>query len=94
MQLDGKNIFAICEKLGVPVSEEKTELATNIIVFLGILLNGNTYTLAVPEDKRIKAINLINWMTSKRNVTILSIQRLTGILNFLHRAIVPGRTFT
>ena len=33
-------------------------------------------------------------MIDKKNVTILNIQRLSGILNFLHRAIVPGRTFT
>ena len=89
-----RQFLQICKTIGVPVALEKTEWAMPLITFLGILLNGKTYTLGVPQDKRNKAIGLIRWMINKKNATILNIQRLTGILNFLHRAIVPGRTFT
>ena len=84
----------LCEQLGVPISMEKTEWAATKMIFLGILLNGVTMTLVIPEEKRIRAVNLINSILSKRNATVKEIQTLCGFLNFLNRAIVPGRTFT
>ena len=50
--------------------------------------------LSVPDDKRIKAINLVNQALSKRKLTVKEVQKLTGTLNFLNRAIVLGRAFT
>ena len=84
----------VCQTIGCLVSLEKTEWANTKMIFLGILLNGSNFTLAVPQDKRRKAINLLNWVIGKKKITIHTIQRLTGILNFLQKAIVPGRTFT
>ena len=84
----------MCENIGCPVSFEKTEWATQSIIFLGILLNGRNKTLSIPIEKKTKALNLLNWVTDRRKVTIKTIQRLTGILNFLNKAIVPGRAFT
>ena len=89
-----RTFLEICNDIQCPVSEEKTEWASSCMSFLGILLNGKNQTLAVPEDKRSKALNLLKWVIQKRNVTIHTIQRLTGILNFLNKAIIPGRTFT
>ena len=69
---------------------EKMEWGTTLIVFLGILLNGRSYTLSIPMEKRNKAVQLIQTAISKRKVTVHFIQKLTGTLNFLNRAIVPG----
>ena len=63
-------------------------------MFLGILLNGEQFTLSVPMEKRIKAINLIQHAIDKKKVIIHFIQKLTGTLNFLNKAIVPGCAFT
>ena len=84
----------MCEQLGVPVSLEKTEFACNVIVFLGILMDGYSLVLAVPEQKRLVALQLLNRMTDKKSATVKEIQSQAGLLNFLHRAIVPGRAFT
>ena len=84
----------LCQDLGFPVAIEKTEYATTLIVFLGILLNGRQLTLSVPLEKCDKTIKLINEITRRKKVTIKQIQFLTGYLNFLSRAIVPGRMFT
>ena len=73
---------------------EKTEWATTCITFLGILVNGKTHSLSIPHEKVTKALNLIRWAIAKKKVTIKFIQRLTGTLNFLNKAIVPGRPFT
>ena len=82
-----------CKEINCLVSLEKTEWATPLITFLGILLNGKANTLSIPVEKQEKAVRLLEWAIHKRKVTIHFIQRLTGTLNFLNKAIVPGRTF-
>ena len=88
-----RTFLRICEFIGCPVSLEKTEWVAEKMVFLGILLDGKNHRLCLPEDKKQKAVQLLNWEISKKKVTIKFIQRLTGVLNFLSKAIVPGRTF-
>ena len=41
----------ICEELNCPLSIEKTEWATEIIIFLGVLLDSRRRILAIPEEK-------------------------------------------
>ena len=50
--------------------------------------------MTVPEDKRTKAINMLNLMLSKKKVTVKDMEKLVGFLNFLNKAVVPGRAFT
>ena len=82
----------LCQDLGCPVGMDKTEWASTSIIFFGVLLNGRTYIISIPHDKRLKALGLL--IIQQRTVTIKFIQKLTGILHFLSKAIVPGRTFT
>ena len=89
-----RNFLAMCRYIGCPIAEEKTEWAENMVVFLGILLNGKTWTLSLPAEKVFKAQEILNWAIDKKCVTIHFVQRITGILNFLNKAIVPGRVFT
>ena len=89
-----KQFLLICAELGVPVANEKTELAATRIVFLGILLDGATLTMYIPEEKRLNAINMLNIFMDKRKATVKEMQRLAWVLNFLNKAIVPGRAFT
>ena len=84
----------LCNKIGVPVALEKTEWATKIIVFLGLLLDGSKFVVAIPEDKRIKALNWIQSMISRHKSTVKELEKLTGLLNFLNRAVFPGCAFT
>ena len=73
---------------------EKTEWATPLLEFLGILLDGRSKTLSIPTEKKVKAISFLNYAINKKKVTIKFVQQLTGTLNFLNKAIVPGRAFT
>ena len=86
--------LAMCEDLGVPVLVEKTEKASNVIIFLGILIHGYLHELVVPEQKKIKALHLLNQMIDSRSVTVRDLQGLAELLNFLHQVIIPGRAFT
>ena len=50
--------------------------------------------LSVPDEKHLRVVNMLTLFISKRKATIKDMQRLAGYLNFLNRAIFPGRTFT
>ena len=89
-----RQFLEICQNIGCPVALDKTEWGTTQIVFLGILLDGRRHCLMVPEEKVQKALRLLEWVRSSAKITIKTVQKLTGTLNFLSRAIVPGRTFT
>ena len=84
----------LCKLLNCPLSEEKTVYATQQLVFLGILLDAKHLVLGLPQDKVAKALKLVHSLISKRKTTIKGIQVITGRLNFLSKALVPGRAFT
>ena len=83
----------LCEMLSLPLAKEKTEWGCTRLVFLGILLDGERLILCIPLEKKNKALNLLNNLKDKKKATIKQIQVLTGYLNFLTKAIYPGRTF-
>ena len=84
----------LCGELNISVSMEKMEWASDLIVFLGILLDGNCLFLSIPEEKRQFAVALLRDFISKKKVMVKQLQQLCGYLNFLGKAIFPGRTFT
>ena len=84
----------LCEKINCPVSEEKTVCGAQLIVFLGILLDGRNYLLALPADKCSKAKKMLQWIVGKKSATVTELQKLTGTLNFLTKAIFAGMVFT
>ena len=83
----------ICESIKFPVALEKTFWGTQLLVFLGLLLDTKRQLVCIPVDKIGKALDLINWFLTKRKATVLQFQKLCGSLNFLCRCIVPGRAF-
>ena len=84
----------ICSEIGILISHEKTEWGTHVITFLGFLLDGENFKISIPEDKRIKAINSLQKLSQKKKAMMSELQQLAGFLNFLNRAIFPGRAFT
>ena len=48
----------------------------------------------LPQDKCDKAKSMLQWMIGKKSATVKELQKLTGTLNFLTKAIFAGRTFT
>ena len=86
----------VCKTIGMPISEEKTFWGTTILTFLGLLIDMVNQTVSIPREKIEKAQLLIDNMLHKnsKKVTLAQVQKLCGFLNFLCRAIVPGRAFT
>ena len=83
----------ICKRINFPVSLEKTEWATSEITFLGMLFISSSRTISLLIDKIHKAEHMLNYLMNKKKATVAELERLAGFLNFLNKAIVPGRTF-
>ena len=64
------------------------------MTFLGMLLNGKTLMLSIPLEKRNEALQMVRKFKHKNKATIKELQTLAGHLNFINRAVVPGRVFT
>lgn len=86
--------LGICREINFPVSEDKTVWGQQEIVFLGLLLNTMLQIVSIPENKRQKAMDALDRVLRAKKVKVIELQKLTGLLNFLSQAIVPGRTFT
>ena len=89
-----REFLSLCQRIGVPTSLEKTEWALEIITSLGVNFNGRLKVLMIPEEKRNKALNWLKYSLNKKKATVKELEQLTGLLNFLGRAIIPGRAFT
>ena len=81
-------------EIGIPIADEKTVWASTQIVFLGMLLEGVTWKISVPVEKVDGVVNLLTAFCQWKKGTINELQQLAGLLNFLNRAIFPGRAFT
>ena len=86
----------VCGKIQFPVSMEKTFWGTTQLSFLGLLIDTVNQLICIPLDKINKAKKLIECVLSKpsKKITVKELQQITGFLNFLGKAVVPGRTFT
>ena len=69
---------------------------TTLLTFLGLLLDTEKQMVCIPKEKVLKALEQIEMFLSKRNksVTVLQVQKLCGLLNFLCKRVIPGRVFT
>ena len=88
-----RHFMQVCEQIRLPIADEKTETANIITTFLGMTLNRQKFTIAVTEEKRHKALHLLQFFGHNKKVQIKQIEQLMGTLNFLSHAIVPGRVF-
>ena len=84
----------ICHSIKFPISEEKTVWPTTRLEFLGLLLDTVSGMICLPVAKVERAKSMIQKMLKKGKTTLREMQQLTGFLNFLNKAVVPGRAFT
>lgn len=83
----------LCQDLGVPIAEEKTVEPTTSLVFLGIQIDTQSMTMALPLDKLNHLRQVINSFLAARKVSLRDLQSLIGSLNFACRVVSPGRAF-
>ena len=86
----------VCDYIHFPVSREKTYWSTTKLAFLGLVIDTLRQIIAIPTDKIERAKQQIDKILLKKNrkIKLKELEKLTGFLNFLCKAIVPGRAFT
>ena len=91
-----QTFLQVCREINLPVSAKRTHWASEMLVFLGFLVDGKNKIVLIPIDKLHKANELISEFLQhkKKKVTVLKLQQLCGFLNFLCCCVVPGCTFT
>ena len=87
----------IVTRIGLPIAHDKTIGPTTCLEYLGMLLDFKEQVLGIPEKKRNTCIQLITKcmmaFRERTSVTVKSIQKLAGHLNFVVQAIPAGKTF-
>lgn len=82
-----------CDKLGVPLASEKTVGPVQVLTYLGLEIDAINAQVKVPRDKIQAMTTQIEAVLSRHKITLVGLQSLVGSLNFLCRAVSPGRAF-
>ncbi len=85
---------SVCDQLGVPIAEEKTMGPSQVITYLGLEIDTIQQLVRVPAVKVLALRQQINRFLGKSKLSLREIQSLVGSLNFVCRAVAPGRAFT
>ena len=81
------------KNLNIPISAAKTEGPSQIILFMGIILDSGKMEGRLPEDKVETIKSALSTFQSQRSTTLQELQSLIGTLNFACKVIPPGRPF-
>ena len=89
--------YRIMSEIGMPVAIEKTLGPTQVLEYLGLLLDFINQTIGIPEKKRIKSLHMVEYLIAahkdRKNVTVKKLQQTAGTLNFIIQALPAGRPF-
>ena len=88
-----ESFVAMCDFLGVPLAQGKTEGPSQVMTFLGIELDTRTQMARLPADKLQKCTDSILLFLQAREVTLKEMQSLIGQLNWACNVVIPGRPF-
>jgi hypothetical protein len=83
----------IFKRLGIPLSEKKTEGPATCLTYLGIILDTDKMQAILPDDKVQRIAHYIQELLGKKTCTKLELLQLLGHFNFATRVILPGRAF-
>lgn len=87
------NFRSLCDKVGVPLAEEKTIGPSCIITFLGLEIDTIEMVIRIPQEKLFEVRQKLQTILNKKKTTLKELQSLVGLLNFCARAIPSVRAF-
>ena len=85
-------LLPVCGELGVPIATEKIG-PVQVITYLGLEIDTLAQQVRVPENKVQVLCDKIHTGLGMHNISLVEIQSLVGSLNFVCKAILPGRAF-
>ena len=88
-----QKFLLLCQDIGIPIANEKTEGPAQVMTFLGIELDSVNMQATLPLEKVEKCMKLIEPLLDVNKVKLRDLQCLIGTLNFACSVVRPGRTF-
>ena len=89
-----RDFLSICNEIYFSVSMDKTEWATKLTLFLGMLLDTENQLILIQIKKKECALRELKYLKSKRIVTVVKLQQITSFLNHLCKSLFPARAYT
>ena len=84
----------ICKEINFPVNLDKMFWGSTTLIFLGLLIDTFKQLVCIQTDKVQRAVDMIENILGRKKITVHELQKTCGLLNFLCRAVIPGRAFT
>jgi hypothetical protein len=88
------NVDTVCNRLGVPVAQVKTEGPTTKLHYLGFLINTEKMLIKIPDEHFLELKSKIKFVLGRNKVTLRGLQSLCGSLAFCSKALPAGRAFS
>ena len=88
-----KSFLALATYLNIPIKTSKTVYPTTCVTVYGIEIDTLAMQARLPTEKLSKAVHLIESIIALQYVSLKSLQKLLGLLNFCCRCVKPGRPF-
>ena len=85
---------AICREIGVPLVEKKCCAPARRMELLGVVLDTQTMTIALPENKMTALHQAVKDVAGKRKCTQRELLSVVGRLVHASKCVPPGRAFT
>ena len=76
-----------------PVVASKTLGPSQVLEFMGIILDSVRMEARLPDDKLTRIKDLLESFTNRQSARLVELQSLIGTLQFACKVVVPGRTF-
>jgi hypothetical protein len=88
------NFFSVCDRLNVPLANEKTVAPTTIVEYLGLTIDTGKMIIKIPENKISELKDKIMFVMGNSKVTLRTLQSLAGSLAFCTKELPAGRDFS
>ena len=86
-------LLKVFTSLRVPIVAAKTLGPSQVLEFMGIVLDSTRMEARLPEDKLARISQLLDSFSARRSARLVDLQSLIGTLQFACKVVVPGRTF-
>ncbi len=86
-------VLLLLQHLHVPTADDKVEGPLHVMVYLGIIIDSITMTSTLPDDKKVKTLNLIKSVLSHKSISIDVYYSLCGQLQHVCKVLPQGRPF-
>ncbi len=83
----------VCQKFGIPLSEEKAVGPSTSLTYLGLEIDTVRQLVLIPEVKLLAIREKVRSLLQASEITLRELQSVIGSLSFVSKAVPPGRAY-